>query len=74
MQTPAGRSTGSLFALISYVLMLNGPVLRIGFLVNMATSAGASASRIFEIIDTPNEIEEAPTAVALANARWGSAL
>lgn len=62
-------SIGSLFALISYVLMLNGPVLRIGFLVNMATSAGASASRIFEIIDTPNEIEEAPAAVALANAR-----
>lgn len=62
-------SVGSLFALISYVLMLNGPVLRIGFLVNMATSAGASASRIFEIIDTPNEIEEAPAAVTLANAR-----
>ncbi|MEZ4726187.1 MAG: ABC transporter ATP-binding protein [Caldilineaceae bacterium] len=62
-------TVGSLFALISYVLMLNGPVLRIGFLVNMATSAGASASRIFEIIDTPNEIEEAPDAVALENAQ-----
>lgn len=61
-------SVGSLFALISYVLMLNGPVLRIGFLVNMATSAGASASRVFEIIDTPNEIEEAADAVALVNA------
>ena len=61
-------SVGSLFALISYVLMLNGPVLRIGFLVNMATSAGASASRVFEIIDTPNEIEEASDAVALVNA------
>lgn len=62
-------SVGALFALISYVLMLNGPVLRIGFLVNMATSAGASASRVFEIIDTPNEIEEAPNAVALTDAR-----
>jgi len=60
-------SIGSLFALISYVLMLNGPVLRIGFLVNMATSAGASASRIFEIIDTPNEIEEAANAQPLLN-------
>jgi len=47
--------------------MLNGPVLRIGFLVNMATSAGASASRIFEIIDTPNEIEEAANAQPLLN-------
>ncbi|MCB0063050.1 MAG: ABC transporter ATP-binding protein [Caldilineaceae bacterium] len=58
-------SVGSLFALISYVLMLNGPVLRVGFLVNMATSASASATRIFEIIDTPNEIEEAADAIAL---------
>lgn len=57
-------SVGSLFAMISYVLMLNGPVLRIGFLVNMATSASASASRIFEIIDTPSEIEEDPNAIA----------
>ena len=66
----AGEITvGSLFALISYVLMLNGPVLRVGFLVNMATSAGASASRVFEIIDTPNEIEEAPDAVPLLNAQ-----
>ncbi len=55
-------SIGSIFAMISYVLMLNGPVLRIGFLVNMATSASASATRVFEIIDTASEIEEAPTA------------
>jgi ATP-binding cassette subfamily B protein len=69
-RTVAGElSVGSLFALISYVLMLNGPVLRVGFLVNMATSAGASASRVFEIIDTPNEIEEAPDAAPLTNAR-----
>jgi ATP-binding cassette subfamily B protein len=60
-------SVGSLFAMISYVLMLNGPVLRIGFLVNMATSASASATRIFEIIDTPSEIEEAPTAQRWSN-------
>ncbi|MEZ4865941.1 MAG: ABC transporter ATP-binding protein [Caldilineaceae bacterium] len=58
-------SVGSLFAMISYVLMLNGPVLRVGFLVNMATSAAASATRVFEIIDTPNEIEEAPDAMTL---------
>jgi len=58
-------TVGSLFAMIFYVLMLNGPVLRIGFLVNMATSASASAQRVFEIIDTPSEIEEAPDAIAL---------
>jgi ATP-binding cassette subfamily B protein len=66
----AGQITvGSLFALISYVLMLNGPVQRLGFLVNLAATAGASASRVFEIIDTPNEIVEQPDAVVLNDVR-----
>ena len=65
-----GRITiGTLFVMISYVLMLNAPVSRLGFLVNMATSADASASRVFEIIDTPNEVVEPPDAVALSAAR-----
>ncbi|GMQ79267.1 MAG: ABC transporter ATP-binding protein [Anaerolineae bacterium] len=59
-------TVGSLFAMISYVLMLNGPVQRLGFLVNLAATAGASVSRIFEIMDTPREIVEKPTA------RWVS--
>lgn len=55
----AGAVTaGTLFALISYVLMLNGPVQRLGFLVNLAATAGASASRVFEIMDTPSELVE----------------
>lgn len=66
----AGQITvGSLFALISYVLMLNGPVQRLGFLVNLAATAGASASRVFEIIDTPNEIVEQKDAVVLNGVR-----
>ena len=60
---------GSLFAMISYVLMLNGPVMRIGFLINMASTAGASAGRVFEILDTPNPISEAPDALPLTNVR-----
>ncbi len=59
-------SVGSLFAMISYVLMLNAPVSRLGFLVNMAATAGASATRVFEIIDTPSEVEDAPDAVDLS--------
>jgi ATP-binding cassette subfamily B protein len=55
-------TVGSLFAMISYVLMLNGPVQRLGFLVNLAATAGASVSRIFEIMDTPKEIVEKSTA------------
>lgn len=52
-------TAGTLFAMITYVLMLNGPVQRLGFLVNLAATAGAAASRVFEIIDTPNEVVEA---------------
>jgi ATP-binding cassette subfamily B protein len=66
----AGQITvGSLFAMISYVLMLNGPAQRLGFLVNLAAMAAASAERIFEIIDTPNDIVERPDAIALERVR-----
>jgi ATP-binding cassette subfamily B multidrug efflux pump len=60
---------GSLFAMTSYVLMLNGPVQRLGFLVNAAATAGASAGRVFEIMDTPNEISEKAEAMTLGNVR-----
>ena len=58
-------TVGSLFAMISYVLMLNAPVSHLGFLVNMAATAGASANRVFEIIDTPSDVVEAPNALVL---------
>lgn len=67
-QALAGEITvGTLFALISYVLMLNGPVQRLGFLVNLAASAGGSATRAFEIIDTPDEITDRPDAIELTD-------
>ena len=56
---------GSLFALISYILMLNGPTQRLGFLVNLAATAEASARRVFEIIDKPSEVYEHPDALPL---------
>ncbi len=59
-------TVGTLFALISYVLMLNGPVQRLGFLVNLTATAGASASRVFDIMDIPSEIVEKPNAVQLS--------
>ena len=58
-------TVGVLYAMISYLLMLNGPVQQLGFLVNLGATANASASRVFEIIDAPTEIEERPGAVAL---------
>lgn len=62
-------TVGTLFALISYVLLLNGPVQRLGYFVNLAATAGASASRIFEIMDTPNEVSEDSDAIVLEDVR-----
>ncbi len=62
-------TVGVLFAMISYVLMLNGPVQRLGFLVNAAATADASASRVFEVMDTPNTVAEKPDAQPLAAPR-----
>ena len=56
-------SVGTLFAMMSYLLMLNAPAQQLGNLVNLAATAGASAQRVFEIIDTPSEIIEAPDAL-----------
>jgi ATP-binding cassette subfamily B protein len=68
-QALSGEITvGSLFALISYVLMLNTPIQRLGFLVNLAATAGASAARVFEIIDLPGEVVDQPEAIALRTA------
>ncbi|MFW6135858.1 MAG: ABC transporter ATP-binding protein, partial [Chloroflexota bacterium] len=58
-------TVGMLFAMISYLLLLNGPVQQLGFLVNLAATANASASRVFEIVDAPSDIQERPGAVAL---------
>src|SRR5690606_30927270 len=58
-------TVGSLFAMITYVLMLNGPVQRLGFLVNMAATSGASGSRVFYIMDQPNEEADLPDAEPL---------
>jgi ATP-binding cassette subfamily B protein len=58
-------TVGTLFAMISYLLMLNAPMQQLGNLVNLAATAGASAGRVFEIIDHPNDIVERPDAVEL---------
>jgi ATP-binding cassette subfamily B multidrug efflux pump len=62
-------TVGTLFAMISYVLMLNGPVQRLGFLVNLAATAGASAARIFEISNRSGEIFDAKDGYAIDRVR-----
>ena len=67
-QTIAGSvSVGSLFAMVWYVLMLNGPSQRLGFLVNLAATAGASATRVFSIIDADAEETERSGRAKLEN-------
>ncbi|MCK5923554.1 MAG: ATP-binding cassette domain-containing protein, partial [Methylococcales bacterium] len=61
-------SKGDLFILISYVLMMQGPVQQLGFVVNRAATAGVAAGRVFEIMDRPNEVADRPNALALERA------
>ncbi|MDQ4075267.1 MAG: ABC transporter ATP-binding protein/permease [Chloroflexota bacterium] len=66
----AGEVTaGSLFAMIFYMLMLSGPVQRLGFLVNLAATASASAQRVFDILDEPNELADRSEAIVLEDVR-----
>ncbi len=58
-------SVGALSAMFLYVQMLNGPVQRLGFLVNRAATASASANRIFEAMDVPNVLTQQPDARVL---------
>ncbi len=58
-------SLGALIAINGYVLMLAGPVQRLGNLVNMTAEALASADRIFELLDAVPEIRDAPDAIVL---------
>lgn len=59
-------SLGTLVAFNSYILMLSGPVQRLGNTVNLTAEAFACADRIFEVLDTPFEIRDSPNAAVLA--------
>lgn len=61
----SSMSVGTLVAFIQYRTQIETPVRTLGFLVNSATRAQTSATRIFEIMDTVAEISDAPDAVEL---------
>jgi ATP-binding cassette, subfamily B, multidrug efflux pump len=48
-----------------YLVYVFFPLGQLGFIVTLMAQAGASAQRIFEIIDTKNEVEDKPNAVVL---------
>jgi ATP-binding cassette subfamily B protein len=58
-------SLGELVAFNTYLALLIMPVLTLGFTASQIARAAVSAGRIFEILDTRNEVTDRPGATAL---------
>lgn len=56
---------GELIAFNSYLIFLVQPLLTIGFLGAAIARAGASAARVFEVLDAPLDVTDRPDAVEL---------
>ncbi len=48
-----------------YLIYVFFPMGQVGFIINLMSEAAASAQRIFEILDTKNEVEDKPGALEL---------
>jgi ATP-binding cassette subfamily B protein len=59
------EGVGTLVTFNAYMLMLQAPFRVLGFFMSMSQRAGASAGRIFEILDEPITIADAPGAIEL---------
>ena len=57
---------GELIAFLTYLAQLAAPIRRLGFVIPAIAMAGASAERIFEILDEETQVEEAADAMPLA--------
>src|SRR5438552_1479249 len=55
-------SIGELLAFNAYLAFLLQPILTIGFLAAAISRAGASATRIFDVLDAPSDIQDRPGA------------
>lgn len=51
---------GTLVAVQSYILLLGMPVRRLGFLLNLAARASASAGRVYELLDRQPQLTDDP--------------
>ena len=60
---------GELTAFISYMGMLQQPMMMLQRVIDWSTRALTAAERVFEVIDTPVDIEEAPDAVAMPDVK-----
>ncbi len=50
-----------------YLVYVFFPLGQLGFIISLMAQAGASAQRIFEILDTQNEVENKPNAITLTD-------
>jgi len=65
-QAIAGNiSVGRLVAFANYMMMAFFPMLMLGMIMAMISQAGASAERVFEILDAQSEVIEKPDAIEL---------
>jgi ATP-binding cassette subfamily B multidrug efflux pump len=70
LQVIGGRlSVGELVAFNTYLGFLLFPIFTIGFLAAGISRAGASSLRVFEVLDAPLGVEDAPGAVPLPPVR-----
>ena len=60
-------SIGEVVAFTNYLMMAFFPMLMLGMIMAMVSQAGASAERVFEILDAQSEVEEKPDAIALGD-------
>ncbi|MGQ9554454.1 MAG: ABC transporter ATP-binding protein [Anaerolineae bacterium] len=60
-----GLTLGELVAFNAYLLNLVQPLRRFGWLTSMLSAATAGAERVFEILDLPEEVQDAPDAKPL---------
>jgi ATP-binding cassette subfamily B protein len=56
---------GELTAFLAYVGRLEGPLMMLQRIIDWSTRALTAAERVFEVMDTPVDIQDAPDAVAL---------
>jgi ATP-binding cassette, subfamily B, multidrug efflux pump len=58
-------TVGELVAFNSYIFLLLGPLTTLGFGAQQIAQSSASAERLFEILDAPEDVAEKPDAVTL---------
>ncbi len=62
-------SVGTIVAFTTYIIIISVPFRMFGFLLMQSQRAAASAARIYEILDTPPDIVDAPDAIDLRRPR-----